>query len=45
MHTVYASRIRHEPQTSKVNHVPPLNQHLPLLRWKQRAPLGQTWPW
>lgn len=42
VHTVYASKIRRKPQTSKVNHAPPLNQHLPLLRWKQRAPLGQT---
>ena len=24
---------------------PPLNQHFPLLKWKQRAPPGQTWPY
>lgn len=24
--------------------IPPLNQHLPLLKWKHRAPPGQTWP-
>ena len=28
----------------RCTNIPPLNQHLPLLRWKHLAPLGHTWP-